>query len=84
MGSRRWSNLTEVANKDGDKYFVLSAYTHCTFVSIQTKDNGNMESASPDHGLIVQKESDEAEQDNVQNHWIRQSTNLGTRMIHKG
>ena len=62
MGSRRWSKtLAEVANKDGDKYFVLGVYNRCKFVSIRTKDDGNMESASPEHGLIVQKESDEGE-----------------------
>ena len=62
MGSRRWSKtLAEVANKDGDKYFALGVYNHCKFVSIRTKDDGNMESASPEHGLIVQKESDEGE-----------------------
>ena len=62
MGSRRWSKtLTEVENKVGDKYFVFGVYNRCTFVSIQTKDDGNMESTSPEHGLIVQKKYDEVE-----------------------
>ena len=57
MGLRRWSKtLTEVTNKDGEKYFVLGVYNHCMFVSMQTKDDGNVESTSPEHGLIVQKE----------------------------
>ena len=44
MGSRRWSKtLTDVASKDGDKYFVLGVYNCYTFVSIRTKDDGNME-----------------------------------------